>query len=91
MVSYLAPSIVVSCVSPHVRKHKHANKHNLCNGEHHYKSAYIHIFDILLITETKLNDTFPEGQFCITGFLTFREDRDGKGVDFFSLTGTSSP
>ena len=36
--------------------------------------------DILLISETKLNDSFPKGQFCITGFHTpFRKDRNDKG------------
>ena len=39
-----------------------------------------HNIDILLISETKLNDTFPEGQFCITDFHTpFRKDRNDKG------------
>ena len=39
-----------------------------------------HNIDILLISETKLNDTFPEGQFFIPGFHTpFRNDRNDKG------------
>ena len=36
--------------------------------------------DLLLISETKLNATFPIGQFFIDGFhVPFREDRDDKG------------
>ena len=32
-----------------------------------------------------LNDTFPVGQFCIPGFFTFREDRDGNGSGLLLL------
>ena len=36
--------------------------------------------DMLLISETKLNDTFPQGQFVINGFRApFMEDRNDKG------------
>ena len=36
--------------------------------------------DILLISETKLDDTFPDGQFFIDGFHgPYREDRTNKG------------
>ena len=36
--------------------------------------------DILLISETKLNESFPDGQFIMDGFqVPFREDRDDKG------------
>ena len=39
------------------------------------------IFDILIITETKLDDTFPLSQFHIDGFSTpYRLDRDRDGV-----------
>ena len=37
--------------------------------------------DILLISETKLNDTFPNGQFIMNGFHPpIRKDRTDKGV-----------
>ena len=39
--------------------------------------------DILVLTETKLDDSFPIGQFTIPGFkLSYRKDRNarGKGV-----------
>ena len=36
--------------------------------------------DILLISETKLNDSFPNGQFLMNGFqVPFRKDRTDKG------------
>ena len=36
--------------------------------------------DILLISETKIDSTFPDGQFLITGFSTpFRKDRNANG------------
>ena len=36
--------------------------------------------DILLISETKLDDTFPESQFSMEGFhLPYRKDRNSKG------------
>ena len=42
--------------------------------------------DILLIIETKLNDSFPKGQFCITGFHTpFRKDRNDKGAGYYFM------
>ena len=36
--------------------------------------------DILLVSETKLDDTFPVGQFYIDGYLTpYRFDRTSRG------------
>ena len=36
--------------------------------------------DILIIQETKLDDTFPNGQFLLSGFLPpFRKDRNSHG------------
>ena len=36
--------------------------------------------DILVLTETKLDSTFPESQFCIPGYkIPYRRDRDGYG------------
>ena len=36
--------------------------------------------DILLVSETKLNDTFPVGQFYIDGYATtYRFDRTSRG------------
>ena len=39
--------------------------------------------DIFLISESKLDDSFPEGQFIIDGYhAPFRFDRHGNGGDF---------
>ena len=35
--------------------------------------------DILVITESKLNNTFPMGQFAINGYKLYRKDRDQYG------------
>ena len=36
--------------------------------------------DILITSETKVDDSFPIGNFLINGFTTpYRSDRDGKG------------
>ena len=42
--------------------------------------------DILLISETKLNDTFPDGQFTIDGYkepIRLDRNRHGGGLMFF--------
>ena len=32
-------------------------------------------FDVIIVTETKLDDSFPKGQFCIDGFsIPYRLD-----------------
>ena len=43
--------------------------------------------DILMITETKLGDSFPASQFFIQGFCTpFRLDRIKMVAEFFYLS-----
>ena len=37
------------------------------------------IFDIFLIGETKLDHSFPNAQFKIEGYKSFRKDRDAFG------------
>ena len=41
--------------------------------------------DICLLSETKLNDTFPTAQFQIEGYKIFRKDRNkyGGGIMFY--------
>ena len=40
--------------------------------------------DILLISETKIDDSFPTAKFFIKGFSApYRQDRNGRGGDFF--------
>ena len=42
--------------------------------------------DILLISETRLNDSFPNGQFLMNGFqVPFRKDRTDKGRRAFVI------
>ena len=44
------------------------------------KAMPTEVLDILMISETKLNDSFPEAQFYIEGFkTTFRLDRNKHG------------
>ena len=40
--------------------------------------------DVFMISETKLDHSFPEGQFFIDGYhAPFRYDRNGNGGDIF--------
>ena len=44
------------------------------------KSMFSEVLDVLMITETKLDDSFPEQQFHIEGFnIPFRLDRNRHG------------
>ena len=37
-------------------------------------------FDVIIVTETKLDDSFPKAQFCIDGFsIPYRLDRNRNG------------
>ena len=46
----------------------------------HLDNRMMENVDILLISETKLNDTFPVSQFMVGGFHTpYREDRNDNG------------
>ena len=48
--------------------------------------------DILLIGETKLDDTFPDGQFFLNGFLPpFRKDRNKHGGGIMILVKEQIP
>ena len=50
------------------------------------------IFDILIITETKLDDTFPLSQFHIDGFSTpYRLDRNRNGRGRITYTRQDIP
>ena len=43
--------------------------------------------DIFVVSETKLDESFPMGQFEIDGFSTpFRADRNKEGGDLFSTS-----
>ena len=42
-------------------------------------------FDVIILTKTKLDDSFPKAQFCIDGFsIPYRLDRTRIGGGFMS-------
>ena len=50
------------------------------------------IIDIIVITETKLIDTFPQGQFIIEGYTKpYRIDRSDKGGDIMIIAREDIP
>ena len=58
----------------------HININSLRNKFEILKESVIKKFDILLISETKLDDSFPAIQFCIEGFTApYRLDRNKNG------------
>ena len=58
----------------------HLNINSIRNKFDNLKYIIDNNVDILLISETKLNETFPENQFIIHGFHPpYRRDRDDKG------------
>ena len=44
------------------------------------------LFEVFLISETKIDDSFPNAQFKIEGYKSFRKDRDvfGGGLLFYN-------
>ena len=57
----------------------HLNINSVRNKIEDLKYLIAENIDILLISETKLNNTFPESQFLISGFQPpYREDRNEK-------------
>ena len=48
--------------------------------------------DILIVTETKIDETFPESEFCIGGFRTpYRLDRNANGGEILLYTREDIP
>ena len=55
----------------------HININSIRNKFEILKSMLLEVLDVLMITETKLYDSFPEQQFHIEGFnIPFRLDRN---------------
>ena len=53
------------------------NINSLASKFDEFKLVVSGIFDIFIITETKLDNTFPTSQFCIEGFsIPYRLDRN---------------
>ena len=61
------------------------NVNSLCNKLESIQDLIKSTFDIILISETKNDDSFPNAQFKIEDHKRFRKDRDafGKGVLFY--------
>ena len=58
----------------------HININSIRNKFEILKSMLSEVLDVLMITETKLDDSFPEQQFHIEGFnILFRLDRNRHG------------
>ena len=58
----------------------HINTNSIRNKFEILKSMLSEVLDVLMITETKLDDSFPEQQIHIKGFnIPFRLDRNRQG------------
>ena len=57
----------------------HLNINSLRNKFEYLKPIISPIFDIFLVSETKLDDSFPNNQFSLNGYKMFRRDRNGSG------------
>ena len=64
----------------------HLNINSLRNKFESLKYIVDKNVEILLISETQLNDTYPSSQFLIEGFHPpYRKDRTEKGGGYYSL------
>ena len=54
----------------------HLNINSLRNKFDSIKSIISPNFDVFLVSETKLDESFPNNQFSITGYRMFRKDRN---------------
>ena len=57
----------------------HLNINSVRNKFEYLKPIISPIFDIFLVSETKLDDSFPNNQFSFNGYKMFRRDRNGSG------------
>ena len=48
-------------------------------------------FDVFLVSESKLDSSFPEAQFKIRGYRIFRQDRDKYGGGFMFYVNQNIP
>ena len=65
------------------------NINSLPNKFEQLKDIVMQHIDILVLTETKLDDTFPTAQFLVNGFLEpyrFSRNRKGEGLWFTFVT-----
>ena len=65
----------------------HLNINSIRNKFDSFKYLIDENIDIIFLSETKLNDTFPVNQFIINGFYApYRADRTDKGGGFVSTS-----
>ena len=58
----------------------HLNINSIRSKFEYLKDLIGNNIDVFLISETKLNDSFPLGQFMIDGYhVSFRKDRNDRG------------
>ena len=63
----------------------HLNINSLRNKIEALKDVITQTFDIFFVSETKIDASFPNNQFCIPGYKMFRKDRNcyGGGLCFY--------
>ena len=65
----------------------HINKNSIRNKFEPLVSFINNNLDILMISETKIDDTFPDSQFLIKGFsVPYRLDLTAKGEGFYYIS-----
>ena len=57
----------------------HLNINSVRNKFEYLNPIISPIFDIFIVSETKLDDSFANNQFSLNGYKMFRCDRNGSG------------
>ena len=57
----------------------HLNINSIRNKFQYVESFILHKIDILLLSETKIDNSFPDSQFYLKNYRMFRKDRNQKG------------
>ena len=69
----------------------HLNTNSIRNKFLDFKELVLSDTDICLISETKLDDSFPDQQFDVNGYKMFRKDRNKFGEVQFCLSKKTFP
>ena len=71
--------------NPHKIKLGHLNINSLRNKFESIAGVIQGTFDIFLLSETKIDESFPDKQFCLNNYWIFRKDRNryGGGISFY--------
>ena len=64
---------------------------NLFRNKFVFVEDMIKLFDVLLVSESKLDHTFPSNQFRINGYIIFRLDRNLFGGGLILYINENSP